>query len=35
MLTMFILAMVLVYGLSALFPEKNDTFVDPYDRKKK
>lgn len=35
MLTLFILCMIVVYGLSALIPEKNDNFVDPYDRKKK
>jgi hypothetical protein len=34
MLTLFILCMIVVYGLSALFPEKNDG-PDPYDRKKK
>jgi hypothetical protein len=35
MLTVFIVAMVIVYGLSALFPEKDEPFNDPYDRKSK
>lgn len=35
MLTLFILSMIVVYGLSALIPEKDDDFVDPYDRKSK